>query len=216
MEDLVRRLADYERRQRRLQLTVFVMAGALAVSLLSSWGSTAHAEGKVPEQLRAHELVIVDGKGVERVRIGGDLPDAVINGQRVPRGEQAAGVLIYDGTGQERGGYVTWEPSGNAGLTLDTRKSQVVLLVAGPDDAAALALRHGADMLDLRSDPDGSRLTGVRDGKLIYQNPEVASLTTETCNDYRDVRARKSAERAMHACQGRFNDAACKACLEGK
>jgi hypothetical protein len=168
------------------------------------------------QQLRAHELVIVDSKGVERVRVGGDLPDAIINGKKIPRGEQAAGVLIYDGTGQERGGYVTWEPSGNAGLTLDTRKNQVVLLVAGPQDSSAFALRHEADLIEMRSDPDGTRLTSVRGGKLISQDPPISSLKAETCSDYRDVRSRKSMERAISACQARFTDEACHACLDPK
>ena len=57
---------------------------------------------------------------MERVRIGGDLPDAVIGGKRVPRGEKAAGLLMYDGTGQERGGYVTFKTIRNVVLTLDT------------------------------------------------------------------------------------------------
>ncbi|UCF04886.1 MAG: hypothetical protein JSV33_13325 [bacterium] len=81
--------------------------------------------------LRVTEFVVVDEAGVERVRVGGNLPDAVIAGKRVPRGERAAGVLLYDGIGQEHGGYVTWEPSGNVGLTLDSRKGQATLFVAG-------------------------------------------------------------------------------------
>lgn len=40
--------------------------------------------------IRASEIVIVDPKGVERVRIGGQLPDAVPG---KPRGQQVAGVL---------------------------------------------------------------------------------------------------------------------------
>src|SRR4051812_28285744 len=122
MEDnLVARLESCERRQRRLVVAMYVLA-ALAIALLAQWATTPVHAGAPADRLQARELVIVDSKGVERVRIGGDLPDAVINGKRIPRGEQAAGVLIYDGMGQERGGYVTWDPSGNAGLTLDTRK----------------------------------------------------------------------------------------------
>jgi hypothetical protein len=212
--NLVARLESCERRQRRLVLAICVLA-ALAIALLAEWATTPVHASAPTDRLQARELVIVDSKGVERVRISGDLPDAVINGKRIPRGEHAAGVMIYDGTGQERGGYVTWDPSGNAGLTLDTRKGQAVLLVAGPTDGAALAIWHGSDTLDMRADPDGARLTGIRQGKLVFQNPEVTSLTDETCRDYRDIRTRTSAERATRACQGRFNDTACKACLEG-
>ncbi|MBA2707661.1 MAG: hypothetical protein H0U59_07650 [Gemmatimonadaceae bacterium] len=69
------------------------------------------------------ELVVVDRNGVDRIRIAGELPDAIIKGRRVPKGERAAGVILYDSTGQERSGYVTWEPSGNVGMAVDTKSS---------------------------------------------------------------------------------------------
>jgi hypothetical protein len=114
----------------------------------------------------------VDSKGVERVRIGGDLPDAVIGGKRVPRGQQAAGVVLYDATGGERSGYVTFEPSGNVGLTLDSRKEQIVSFIAAPDHAASmLQLRSGKDLIELRADDEGSRLTAVKAGQVVSQEP---------------------------------------------
>ncbi len=66
-----------------------------------------------PKSLRVSEVVIVDPQGVERVRIGGDVPDTVIGGKRTTRGAKAAEVLLYDGTGQERAGevrpcYASW------------------------------------------------------------------------------------------------------------
>jgi hypothetical protein len=166
-----------------------------------------------PSSLRVSELVIVDPKGVERVRIGGDLPDAVIGGKRVPRGQKTAGVLLYDGTGQERGGYVTFEPSGNVGLTLDTRKGQATLFVAGPDSASALQLWQGKDLIELRSDDDGSRLTAVKDGQVVLQDPPVSKISAGTCEEYRSARSRVSAEQVMRDCRRRFSAAACRACL---
>jgi hypothetical protein len=167
-----------------------------------------------PQSLKVSELVVVDPKGVERVRIGGDLPDATINGKRVPRGEKAAGVLLYDTTGQERSGYVTWE-SGNVGLTLGTRKGQVALFAAGLE-GSALSMWHGKDSIELRSDEDGSRITAVQDGRIVLQQPGTIKMASGTCDDYRGVRARSSAEQAMSSCQRRFTESACRACLEQK
>jgi hypothetical protein len=181
---------------------------------LSSWIWKSQAQkASVPSSLRVSELVVVDPKGVERVRLGGDLPDAIIGGKRVPRGEKAAGVLLYDGGGQERSGYVTFEPSGNVGLTLDTRRGQVALFVAGPDTGSALQLWHGRDLIELRSDDNGSRLTAVKAGEVVSQEPPVSKISADTCEAYRSARARVSAEQVMRDCRRRFNDTACRACL---
>jgi hypothetical protein len=167
-----------------------------------------------PSSLKVSELVVVDQKGVERVRIGGDLPDAVYNGKRVPRGGKAAGVLLYDDTGRERGGYVTWG-SENIGLTLDSAKEQVALFAAGLE-GSALSMRYGKDSLDLRSDEDGSRITTVQDGRIVMQQPDTIKISASGCADYRAIRAKGSLERAMTVCQQRFRESACRACLEQK
>ena len=92
--------------------------------------------------------MIVDPKGVERVRIGGQLPDATPG---KPRGQDVAGVLLYDATGRERSGYVTFEPSGNVGLTLDGRQGQSMFFVAGPTGATALRMWRGTNWRTARS-----------------------------------------------------------------
>src|ERR1043165_359015 len=153
-----------EDRLRRLErLLLLVLSAWLMTSVILGfyvWPWKASAQGaQAPQSLRVSELVVVDPKGVERVRIGGDLPDAVINGKRIPRGEKVAGVMLYDGSGQERGGYVTFEPSGNVALTLDTKKRQSALSAAGPDSGSALVMWSGPNSVDLRSDEDGARIT---------------------------------------------------------
>ena len=147
-------------------------------------------------------------------QLGGDLPDATINGKRVPRGEKAAGVLLYDTTGQERGGYVTWE-SGNVGLTLDTRQGQGALFAAGLE-GSALSMWHGKDAVELRSDEDGSRITAIQDGRLVEQQPGSIKISSEGCNEYRSIRAKTSLEHAMSSCQKRFTESACRVCFEQK
>lgn len=215
-DELAARMDKCERETRRLR-RLLAAQSLLLGALLSGWvagcGSAAAGE-PARDVVRAREIVVVDKAGVERVRIGGDLPDAVIAGKRIPRGEQAAGVLLYDASGQERGGYVTWEPSGNVGLTLDTRKGQVVAFVAGPEDASALMLRHAGDMIELRSDPDGSRLTAIKAGTVVLQEPPVAALTPATCDAYKQSAAKSSAAQAMGHCKRRFNEKACGACLQ--
>src|ERR1051325_4224555 len=98
-----RRLERWLRLSACVWLLVFGLVAWSALASRSEARQAAQAQQPVaPQSLRVSELVVVDPKGVERVRIGGDLPDAVINGKRVPRGEKAGGVLLYDGSGQER------------------------------------------------------------------------------------------------------------------
>jgi hypothetical protein len=132
----------------------------------------------------------------------------------VARGEKAAGVLLYDNTGQERGGYVTWEPSGNVGLTLDSRKGQSTLFVAGADGGSALKLWDGEDSIELRSDSEGSRLTAVKNGRIAYQEPAINALSDEACAAYRDALSSYTTEEVLRACSQRYSEAACRACIE--
>src|ERR1051326_2543154 len=71
--------------------------------------------------LTVSEVDIVDAKGVIRARLGADLPDAVIDGKTIKRGGNPAGLMLYDDSGQERGGYVT-SPNGYIALTMDSHK----------------------------------------------------------------------------------------------
>ena len=213
MHDTHLQIQSLEQRTRKLERWLLTLIGlwlfTFGVIAVSAWTWPT----QTPAALRASELVIVDSKGVERVRIGGDLPDPLINGKRVPRGEKAAGVLLYDGSGQERSGYVTFEPSGNVGLTLDTRKHQVAYFVAGPDSGSALQMWHGPDIIELRSDENGSRVTAVKDRQVVIQEPAISKMSAETCEAYRSARARVSKEQVMRDCRRRFTEAACTPCL---
>jgi len=218
MDDSNLQLQVLEQRTRKLERwirwSICLWLLTFGVLALSAWRWPTHTQQPAgAASLRASELVIVDPKGVERVRIGGDLPDPIINGKRVPRGEKAAGVLLYDGTGQERSGYVTFEPSGNVGLTLDTRRQQVAFFVAGPDSGSALQLWHGNHLVELRSDGDGSRVTAVQDRVVVTQEPPVSKMSPDTCEAYRSARARVSKEQVMRDCRRRFTQAACVPCL---
>jgi len=214
MEDsLVSRLDACERANRRLARVLLLQAAFLAlvlVALLTSVARSQAARASSPQSLRLRELIIVDPAGVERVRISGDI------GDEAKRGQKAAGVFLYDGGGRERGGYVTWEPSGNVGLTLDTRQAQATLFVVAPDSGSALQLWHGDDVIELRSDEDGSRLTAARAQRVVVQEPEITTMSRETCAAYRELGSRISPEQLLQECQRRFTEAACGACLAGR
>lgn len=208
--------AQYHRSRLWLRLHIALTAALLLVLVWSCASSpAARARGELPS-LRVSQLVVVDSQGVERVRIGGDLPDAIIKGKRIPRGSQAAGVLLYDGTGQERGGYVTFSPSGNAALTLDTLDQQVALFVAPPHGGVALRLWNGPDEIALRADDDGAHITATASKKVVFQQPPFPSPEKSgSCNELRQLRGQIAAPDLFAACNERASEDWCKTCLSG-
>ena len=117
--DLDMRLRKCERRLSTLSTATGVLTILLIASAVSQLAPRVVAESSAAPSIRASEIVVVDPNGVERVRIGGQLPDAVPG---KPRGDRVAGVLLYDQTGRERSGYVTFESSGNVGRTVRTQR----------------------------------------------------------------------------------------------
>lgn len=192
------------RRQTRLQGLAILGLGALLVA--------GFAVNTDPQRLTVSELAVVDENGVVRVRVGGALPDAIIDGRRIGRGgEKVAGVMLYDDTGQERGGYVTFSPSGNVGLTLDSRRSQSALFVADPEEGVALKLWNGDDAVEMRADGDGARFTAVQGSRVISQTPAVP-LAAEVCGIYREALA-EHGEAVRRECSARFSPESCEVCL---
>jgi hypothetical protein len=150
--DLEGRLLACERDNRRLRAWVMALALLVATTLCLLLLRTATATSPQPSPvgpLRVSELIVVDPQGIERVRIGGEV----------------AGVMLYDRTGQERGGYVTFDTGDNVALTLDGRKSQNALFVAGPDGSTAMQIWHGPHAIELRADENGSRLSHTQAGR---------------------------------------------------
>lgn len=208
-DNLNERLARCERRTRWLAAILILQ------SVLLAGVQCTTARPPVPaDTLRARELAIVDANGVVRVRVTGDAPDAIVGGKRMHRGDQAAGVILYDGSGQERGGYVTFTKSRNVALTLDSAERQTTLFVATPDGSTALRMWHGADEVSLRTDEDGARVTAVRNGAVEFQQPPIAAPEkTATCAELRDSRSRLSEAEVMGYCRRVMSDDACRKCL---
>lgn len=103
-DDLEARLAACEQTNRRLRILVGIALVVGFAALLPAF--LPSDEVQFADSLTVRELVVLDTSDVVRVRIGGDLPDAVVGGQTRDRGQDAAGVVLFDETGQERGGYV--------------------------------------------------------------------------------------------------------------
>jgi hypothetical protein len=222
MENQNKLLRTLQQRTRRLErwLVVSLCAWAVTVGIILSDSpieKTGAQQSPTTKSMRLSELIIEDSTGRERVRVAGNLPDAIIGGKRVPRGQQAAGVLLYDGSGNERGGYVTFEPSGNVGLTLDSKTTQVASFVASSEgNASALSLWQGKGMIELRSDSEGSRLSAVKDNVVVVQHPNIETMSAEMCGAYKGALSRVSADQVSADCRRRFTSTACSKCLKRK
>lgn len=124
------RLARVERSLARTRVVASSLAVALAsiaVTGFTQLGTTAS------EEVRTKRLIVVDDKGVVRVRIGQD----PVNTQRRSR---SAGITIHDSTGAERGGMSTFDD----------------LSVVFALDAPRGVGHPMPDRLGLRVDPNGS------------------------------------------------------------
>jgi hypothetical protein len=175
--------------------------------------------------LTASELVIADANGVVRARLGTKMPDAIVNGKTRPRGDEIAGLLLYDDTGQERGGYVTFKSSGYVGLTVDSRDNMVGSFLAGPKGGAILQLSDGGlvqlrkdkDWAEVRADDTGAQISIIRNGELISRTPPLSADDVNLlCGRIKIelVEKRKMpVGRAVEVCKERMSGDQCRACL---
>ena len=100
--------------------------------------------------------------------------DPLLLGKRVSRGEQFAGVLVFDAEGNERGGYGT-DDSGNVFLSLDEVGQMVGIFRAGRVGGVSLNLTGRGDQssVSIGAMNTGSYLQLGRQGKVIFQQPEA-------------------------------------------
>ena len=208
------RIAVLEKHQRLfLAVNVVLIILLVVVAVAGEFARKVHAQEKQDaKNLVLSELTIVDSHGVVRARLGGNLPDA---NKKIPRGSRIAGLLLYDETGQERGGYVTFEPWGNVGLTLDNKGVMAAEFVAGPDTGSAIRLHSGDDAVELRVDEDGPSIHAVRRKNVAFHEPAVENpKSTALCKALLEEKARLSMEQLVDACRGRSSEAACQTCLK--
>jgi hypothetical protein len=230
--DLQMRVARCERTSHRLWILISLNTLALFATLWGTFrvaGNTSQATAAAPPlALRASEVTILDEKGIVRVRLGSQLPDAIINGKAVRRGDRAAGLLLYDETGQERGGYVTFSPSGYVALTLDTRERMVASFMAGPSGAGLVQLRNGGvvqvrrdnDWVELRADETGARLNAVHSKQMVFQEPALEEEQVDrACSEMKGELVREPripVERMIEACKERMPESLCRKCFTAR
>ena len=142
MDERVSELQSEVRLLRKIVWFSLALSSVLAIGLLER-PLTAKITS---DRLVLRQLSIVDAHGIERVRIGAPLPDPIANGKRMKRDEPAAGILIYDAKGNERGGYITDDGAGNALLTLDDGSGEdQVTIVSYSDRGSEFGLRDHAE-----------------------------------------------------------------------
>lgn len=213
------RLAAVEQENASLRRRIGRQNAAWLFSVLALVGGVAVAgvavRDAVFDSVKAKEVVVVDAKGTVRARLGGDLPNGMAAGGRIAnRGDKAGGLIIYDTEGIERGGYVTTDTESNAMITLDSKHRMAAIMVAGPgeEQVAALSLITKGAAMEMRADTNGTRLTTSDKDGVKFQQPTITALSPSNCSMYRET-AKKFP--GVRACQQRFTDAACNACLEG-
>jgi hypothetical protein len=111
------------------------------------------------------DLAIVDDSGKVRMRLAASLPDPIIAGKRVPREGSVSGILLYDGDGDERGGYVV-DNAGDALLSLNSKRDQLIALVTYPGGESQLAINTNdrAFQLALSATHEGPSIKFYKNG----------------------------------------------------
>ena len=217
IDGLAARVAACEQENQRLREIIkrqnLLWVGALLVAAVSTATAGIGLKNGVFGTIRANDITIVDKQGVVRARMSGDMPDAVMFGGRVAkRGGEAAGFMIYDKDGYERGGYVTFDHD-NAMLSLDSKYHMVASLIAGPSESGTgvLNLRSKDSSLELRTDLDGARMS-VNQGRVVAQQiPAIEALSEASCRNWREIDKQHPGE---NACRSRYTESACKRCLD--
>lgn len=219
LDELVQRVTACEQENQRLRKSLKRQSRAWMMAVMLTALGTATAtiavKNEVFGSIQARDITIVDQNGVVRARMSGDMPDAKMFGGRVvKRGAQAAGFMIYDKDGIERGGYVTFDDD-NAMLSLDSKHHMVASLIAGPDESGTgvLNLRSKQYSMELRSDEDGARMS-VKEGPVVkLQVPALDALSQETCREWREFEKKYPNE---NLCRSRYTEAACKRCMSAQ
>ena len=118
------------------------------------------------------------------------MPDPVINGRRIHRLTDAAGIMLYDDLGQERGGYVTFAPDRSIAITLSVpRRGQVAHIGADSMGGATIGLWEGNDRVELRADKNGGQgLFVFKGGKMVLQQPQLTRDEEDKfCQEIKDA-----------------------------
>jgi len=123
------------------------------------------------ERLVVRRIDVVDDNGVIRAVLGGTLPDPIIDGTQLRRSFPVGGLVVYDHTGSERGGFGTAElPDGEvmALSVMDHANNDAIGWGVRPDGTTGISIRQRNELvreprLDNRLlvNPGPNRLTAM-------------------------------------------------------
>ncbi|HEY1754288.1 MAG TPA: hypothetical protein VGG72_02750 [Bryobacteraceae bacterium] len=150
LQDEGQRLPREHRAQRFLSQTASLAIAGLTVILFAS--PVPVAAESAPDRdgvLHLRSLVVEDQNGHERLRFGAPLPDPRIHGVRHKRSGAVSGLLISDAGGNEPGGYVTADKSGEAFVSLASEDERQVLFLANPKGGVNFLLELPAPSITL-------------------------------------------------------------------
>lgn len=170
---LRRELGRLRKAQNRERLLWAATSVALAGLILAGFARP----GRLPVTdkdgiLHVRGVVVEDMNGVERVRLGAPLPDPMIHGVRQKRSGVISGLLISDAKGNERGGYVTADKSGEAFLSLDSEDTQQSLFLVNPGGGIHFDLYDQmGNSASLSVFPGGPRLTLKKGRETVVDLP---------------------------------------------
>ena len=173
LQQEVKRLARQCRAQRLFLLIALATFAGVAISPLGhprpvAAQSTQEKDGI----LHVRGLVVEDSNGHERLRLGAPLPDPVIHGVRRKRSGVVSGLLISDANGNERGGFVTADASGEAFLSLDSEDEQKVLLLANPKGGVNFILTNNdGNSVQLNAFASGPKLRLRKGDEIVAELP---------------------------------------------
>jgi hypothetical protein len=169
----VNRLKRQARAQRLLLLVALGGTAGMTVALLERpHPVTAQSTQEKDGILHVRGLVVEDQNGHERLRLGAPLPDPIIHGVRRKRSGAVSGLLISDANGNERGGYVTADASGEAFLSLDSEEEQKVLLATNPNGGVTFILSNNdGNSLQLSAFAKGPKLEMRKANEVVVVLP---------------------------------------------
>ena len=118
--------------------------------------------------LRVRGIVVADTNGVGRVVIGSHVdPNPMLQGKRYKGGREMSGIMLYDGDGNERGGYMTGDWYGNMYITLDDLGGQRAMLLVEPQGAASFSIGGGNNVFNVLATRDTTIFRVLNNGKEI-------------------------------------------------
>jgi hypothetical protein len=160
-------------RQQRwfLAASVIAIAGLLSI-IIGRPGPVAASATDKDGILHVRGLIVEDQNKRERVRLGAPLPDPMIHGVRYKRSGAISGLIILDANGNERGGYVTSDASGEAFLSLDSEDEQQVLFLANPKGGVNFDLFDSkGNEAQLTVFPDGPKFMVKKSKEKVLELP---------------------------------------------